>query len=54
MFKICVKKIYRHPKDTDGPSELAFVLAKPIAFIQCNKKAVVKLINTKIRQRAGK
>ena len=36
MFKICVRKIDRHPKDMDSPSELAFVPAKPKAFIQCN------------------
>ena len=36
IFKICVRKIYRHPKDTDSPSEITYVPAMLIAFIQCN------------------
>ena len=36
MFKICVNKKNRHSKDTDSPSELAFVPGKSLACIQCN------------------
>ena len=36
IFKIYVSKKNRHSRDPVSPFELAFVPAKPIAFIKCN------------------